>query len=219
MSRETAPFLASRPRRRWLLWLLALGLTGLWGCRPGPSADQRQEQLLREAGEALARGEFDVAIQRVDAVLASTAPTPRVYRVQGNIYWFARRYDAAAAAFERACMLDQASAYPDPASRLGAGVALQREGQPTRADRFLQEADELYGRILVSPPGETELRRRRQAREARLHRAVIAALRGHRASAISQIERLRELEPDWDGAAYWIDLIEGEALADALLGG
>lgn len=202
----------------WMLWVGGL-LIALSGCRPGPSADQRQEQHLREAGQALARADFEGALKQVDAALAAAPPTVRAYRVQGNIYWFARRYDAAASAFERACQLDRESAQPDPASRLGAGLALARQGQPTRAERYLQEADELYGRMLASPPAETEPRRQRLAREARLHRAAIAALRGHPASAISQVERLRELDPDWDGATYWIGLIEREELPDALLGG
>jgi len=52
--------------------------------------------------------------------------------------------------------------------------------------------------------------------DARLHLALIAALRGQSAAALGQIDRLKAAYPDWAQAERWRSVIRSGAL-DQLL--
>ena len=220
MDRAPLPWTIWKKSSRIACGLLVACVLLCAGCEQTVDPEAEQARLLKQAGKALAEKQYDAALNFVDAATKAAPVNTTVYTVQGNIYWFARRYDAAAEAYERACRLDTDLEMPDPSPRVGAGFAFLRVGDTTAADRYLAEAYDLYGDQLAHAEADTEisdLTRTRKTRQARLHRACITALRGNAASAISQIERMQQIHPEWNGGPHWIELINSGMLEDFLI--
>lgn len=188
----------------------------LAGCQRTPPAVERNRELNR-ALRALDDGDTDKALEHIDAALAIDRDAAHLHQVKGSILFQAGRYGDAILAYDRALHLNDRSAEAE----LGAGLSLAMLGRDRDAEQRYKRAEAIYINRASNPPSAQDVSQERidaAVIDARLHLALIAALRGQDAAAVGQVDRLEAAYPDWEEADRWRQVIEAGELAQLLTG-
>ena len=181
----------------------------------GDSPEVRRNAALDRALKALRLGETDRALEHIDAAIAIDQHAAHLHQIKGSILFHAERYDEALASYDQAFALNDRSAE----AMLGAGLTLAKLGRDGDAEARYVQAEALYGERVSNPPDAERLSQDAidsAMIDARLHLALIAALRGQTTAALGQIDRLETNYPQWEEATRWRRVIESGAL-EALL--
>jgi len=196
------------------LWPLMLCLVlPLAACGQSPAV--KRNQALDRALKALQRGETEAAIEHIDAAIALDREAAHLHQVKGSILFHAKRFGEAVASYDRAYQLNDRSAE----AALGAGLSLAMLDKPAEAELRYQKAEQLYSHRASNPPDPEQFSQDAidaAVIDARLHLALIAALRGQSAAALGQIDRLKAAYPDWAQAERWRSVIRSGALEQLL---
>jgi len=188
----------------------------LVACGEAPPAVQR-DKALNNAVRAMGDGDYDRALRQIDAAIKLDPAGSHLHQVRGSVLFHLKRYPDAVASYDEAVRLNTRNAE----AALGAALALrlmEREGEAL--DR-LAVAEDLFAYRLANPPDPerfSEEYLESAAIHAKLHLAVIAGLRGEKAAALGQIDRIKAAHPDWEQADAWRLIVERDAF-DLLVGG
>ncbi len=198
--------------RIWVLLLTVLLM--LPACQRESPVIKRNEALNR-AIKALSAGRSDEALRHIDAAIELDRGASHLHQIKGSILFHADRYEEALASYDQAFALNDRSAE----AMLGAGLTLAKLGREGDAEARYVQAEALYGDRASNPPDAERLSQDAidtAMIDARLHLALIAALRGQTTAALGQIDRLEKTYPQWEEASRWRRVIENGAL-EALL--
>jgi tetratricopeptide (TPR) repeat protein len=175
----------------------------------------KRNAALDRALKALQLGETDEALKHIDAAIALDAHAAHLHQVKGSILFHARRFGEAVASYDQAYQLNGRSAE----AALGAGLSLAMQGKDDEAAIRYDKAEELYSYRASNPPDAEQFSQDAidsAMIDARLHLALIAALRGQTAAALGQIDRLKAAYPEWEQAERWRGVVQSGALEQLL---
>lgn len=195
--------------------ILLLALT-LSGCGEAPPAVQR-DNALDEAVRAMGDGEHAEALKQIDAAIELDPGGAHLHQVRGSVLFHLERYPDAVAAYDQALKLNPRNAE----AALGAALALRMMDREGEALARLKVAEDLFAYRLANPPDPerfSEEYLENAAIHAKLHLAVIAGLRGEKAAALGQIDRIKATHPGWAEVDAWRLIIERDAF-DGLVDG
>jgi len=198
--------------RRSVLLLITVLL--LAACGQETPAVKRNAALDR-ALKALQLGDTEEALTHIDAAIALDAHAAHLHQVKGSILFHDRRFGEAVASYDEAYRLNERSAE----AALGAGLALAMQDKDDEAAIRYDKAEELYSYRATHPPDAEQFSQdaiESAVIDARLHLALIAALRGQNAAALGQIDRLKAAYPQWERAERWRSVVRSGAFEQLL---
>lgn len=196
---------------RWSLSVLLVVclLAGPGGCGREPAHVQR-DRAIRRAVASLKAQENDKALEQIDQAIAADPEAAHAHQVRGSVLFHMERYDDAVAAYQRAATLNPRSAE----ARLGAALALRRLDREASAAGHLTEAERLFADRLANPPDAARFSQDyidTAMIHAKIHLALIAAIRGESEAALGQVDRIAAAHPDWEEADAWRGIIRSGA--------
>ncbi len=181
-----------------------------------PPAVQR-DQALDAAVDALKQGDHEKALTFINEAIALDAQAAHLHQVKGSILFHVGDYSKAVASYDEAYRLNDRNAE----ACIGAGLALKMMHRNADANARFDRAQNLFIYRLDNPPDPerfSEDHLESAAIHAKLHLALIAALRGETAAALGQIERMETTHPEWEEADTWRAIIEAEAFDQLIIG-
>ncbi len=198
------------------LSLVLILMCVLAGCGGKPPGVQRNE-ALRAAEQALLAGDIEQALVHIDAAIAIEPSGAHLHQMKGNILFHASRYSDAVESYNKASRLEPRNAE----ASIGAAFALKMMNRDDEAAGRLDLAEQLFTERLANPKDSERFSKEyleNAAIHAKLHLALIAAMRGERASAVSQVDRIAGSHPGWESAAYWQHAIRNDAIDQLITG-